>query len=89
MIVEGCVKHWPAMRWSRETLLRRFGALPFAAGAADFPLELWYDYAQSNTDDVAGPLSVDISGMFWGLEMDGIFSDMIFLEWVEYDEALG
>lgn len=52
VIVEGCVKHWPAMRWSRETLLRRFGALPFAAGAADFPLELWYDYAQSNTDDV-------------------------------------
>ena len=54
VIVEGCVKHWPAMHWSRDTLLSRFGAVPFAAGAADFPLELWYDYAQSNTDDVAG-----------------------------------
>ena len=54
VIVEGCVKHWPAMHWSRDTLVSRFGAVPFAAGAADFPLELWYDYAQSNTDDVAG-----------------------------------
>lgn len=52
VIVEGCVKHWPAMHWSRDTLVSRFGAVPFAAGAADFPLELWYDYAQSNTDDV-------------------------------------
>ena len=54
MIVEGCVKHWPAMHWSRDTLVKRFGAVPFAAGATDFPLQLWYDYAQSNTDDVAG-----------------------------------
>lgn len=52
------MKHWPAMsRWSRESLVQRFGDVPFAAGAADFPLELFYAYAQNNTDDVAQQLA--------------------------------
>jgi len=53
VIVEGCVKHWPAMtKWSENSLLQRFGDIPFAAGSADFPLKLFYAYASSNTDDV-------------------------------------
>ena len=53
VIVEGCVKHWPAMtKWSQNSLLQRFGDIPFAAGSADFPLKLFYAYASSNTDDV-------------------------------------
>eukprot|EP00438_Fugacium_kawagutii_P023497 Skav201506 [mRNA] locus=scaffold1154:297384:301058:+ [translate_table: standard] len=55
---EGCVKHWPALsRWSRETLVQRYGDVPFAAGAADFPLETFYAYAENNTDDVARQLT--------------------------------
>ncbi|CAK9002476.1 unnamed protein product [Durusdinium trenchii] len=53
VIVSGCVKHWPALsRWSEESLVRRFGEIPFAAGPVDFPLKLFYSYAHQNMDDV-------------------------------------
>ena len=53
VIIEGCVKHWPAMsRWSEASLLQRYGHVPFAAGPIDFPLKLFYAYARQNMDDV-------------------------------------
>lgn len=64
------MKHWPAMsRWSRESLVQRFGDVPFAAGAADFPLELFYAYAQNNTDDVAQQPTSYVGGLGVGAQL--------------------
>ncbi|CAJ1371621.1 unnamed protein product [Effrenium voratum] len=72
VLIEGCVKTWPAMgRWHREALLQRFGDVPFAAGAADFPLRCFYEYAESNMDDVP----MFIFDKYFGKRAPGLLED--------------
>merc|ERR1712107_377116 len=39
-------------KWSKETLLERFGDVPFECGPCELPLKVFYAYAQANIDDV-------------------------------------
>lgn len=53
VILEGCAQEWPAMqKWSKETLLERFGDVPFECGPCELPLKVFYAYAEANIDDV-------------------------------------
>lgn len=52
VILEGAVRQWKAMAWCEKLLKESFSDVKFACGAVDLTLEMFYDYAKSNMDDV-------------------------------------
>jgi len=51
VILEGCALAWPAMHWSKESLLQQVGSVKFECGPCELPLSEFYAYADRNLDD--------------------------------------
>jgi len=52
VLLKGAAAEWPAMhRWTKDSLLERFGSVRFACGPCELSLSDYYAYAEANLDD--------------------------------------